>query len=91
MTGGDTAQDLVGGFYDDFNGGDIGEAVSAFAEDLETIDPGIGLFTGSSRSGSLSIPSSGQCRLDRRLSAAGDRPSPRSDDPRLYVSIISTR
>ncbi len=47
MTGGDTAKDIVGGFYEDFNAGDIGAAVSAFSEELETTDPGMGRSTGS--------------------------------------------
>ena len=46
MTGGGSAQDIVAGFYDDFNRGDISEALSAFAEDLETTDPGMGTVHG---------------------------------------------
>ena len=46
MTSGETAQDIVGGFYDDFNSGDIGAALSAFSEELETTDPGMGTVHG---------------------------------------------
>jgi ketosteroid isomerase-like protein len=46
MTGDETAQDIVGGFYEDFNRGEIGEALLAFAEDLETVDPGMGTVHG---------------------------------------------
>jgi ketosteroid isomerase-like protein len=37
---------VVGGFYDDFNAGDIASAVARFAENLETTDPGMGTVEG---------------------------------------------
>jgi steroid delta-isomerase-like uncharacterized protein len=40
------AQDIVGRFYEDFNAGDVGAAVSAFSEELETIDPAMGTVHG---------------------------------------------
>jgi ketosteroid isomerase-like protein len=41
-----TGQDILHGFYRDFNAGDIVAAVSRFSEDLETIDPGMGTVHG---------------------------------------------
>ena len=43
-TGG--AEAVVGRFYEDFNEGDLDAAVGAFAEDLETVDPGMGTVHG---------------------------------------------
>jgi ketosteroid isomerase-like protein len=46
MGSGGSSRDLVGGFYENFNDGDIGAAVSAFSEELETTDPGMGTVHG---------------------------------------------
>jgi ketosteroid isomerase-like protein len=39
-------QELVAGFYEDFNSGDIDAAVLRFSTELETIDPGMGTVHG---------------------------------------------
>jgi steroid delta-isomerase-like uncharacterized protein len=39
-------RELVTQFYADFDRGDIDAAVAAFAEDLETVDPGMGTVRG---------------------------------------------
>ena len=37
---------LVAGFYENFNNNEVGAAVAAFSEELETIDPGMGTVHG---------------------------------------------
>ena len=46
MASGGSAQEIVERFYEDFNAGDIGAAVSAFSNELETRDPGMGTVRG---------------------------------------------
>jgi ketosteroid isomerase-like protein len=44
-----TPGELVGRFYERFNESDIDEAVSAFSEELEIVDPGMGTVHGRDR------------------------------------------
>ena len=44
-----TAEELVGRFYEAFDDNKIDEAVAAFAEDLEIVDPGMGTVHGRGR------------------------------------------
>ena len=44
-----SAGELVARFYEDFTAGDIGAALSACAEDLEVVDPGMGKVHGRER------------------------------------------
>ena len=44
-----SAGELVARFYEDFTAGDIGAALSACAEDLEIVDPGMGKVYGRER------------------------------------------
>lgn len=43
---GDRPQELVAAFYEHFDSGDIAAAVSAFSDELETVDPGMGTVHG---------------------------------------------
>lgn len=43
------AAELLGRFYEEFDKGNLGEAVSAFSEQLEIIDPGMGMVHGRER------------------------------------------
>jgi ketosteroid isomerase-like protein len=45
MTG-DRSQELVSAFYEHFDRGEIAAAVSAFSDQLETVDPGMGTVHG---------------------------------------------
>jgi len=44
-----TAEELVGRFYEAFDNNKIDEALAAFAEDLEIVDPGMGTVHGRGR------------------------------------------